>query len=174
MGQRHARETEHKEREALRHDALVLASAMAGAEASAQSMATPPHSLREEPSYFETLGSQQSFEPEQPSNPHSKSPIITPPSKIYQKPSVLKEKERSASSGVPHVYHDYSQVPDVLDFARKKTGGVTQPFPEKLHEMLNAVEGTEDNHIVSWLPHGRAFIVHKPREFTEQIMPRQV
>jgi hypothetical protein len=71
--------------------------------------------------------------------------------------------------GVPHVYHDFSNVPDAVGVVRKKTGGVTQPFPEKLHTML---ENVEDTSIVSWLPHGRAFLVRKPSEFTSQIMPR--
>ncbi len=71
--------------------------------------------------------------------------------------------------GVPHVYHDYSNIPDVVGVVRKKTGGVTQPFPEKLHEMLN---NDDDPSIVSWLPHGRAFLVRKPSEFTSQIMPK--
>jgi hypothetical protein len=34
--------------------------------------------------------------------------------------------------GIPHVYRDFSNVPDVAGFVRKKTGGVTQPFPEKV------------------------------------------
>ena len=64
---------------------------------------------------------------------------------------------------VPHVYHDYGQVPDAQEFSRKKTGGVTQPFPEKLMDMLNR---ESEGHIVEWLPHGRAFIVRKPDDFT--------
>ena len=71
--------------------------------------------------------------------------------------------------GVPHVYHDYSNVPDVVGVVRKKTGGVTQPFPEKLHTML---DNDDDPSIVSWLSHGRAFLVRKPATFTEQIMPK--
>jgi hypothetical protein len=75
--------------------------------------------------------------------------------------------------GVPHIYHDYSQVPDVIGYVRKKTGGVTQPFPEKLHEMLNAMDqDRESRQVVSWLPHGRAFLVHRPKEFTHDVMPR--
>jgi hypothetical protein len=75
--------------------------------------------------------------------------------------------------GVPHVYHDYSQIPyDDGGYIRKKTGGVTQPFPEKLQEMLAAVEGTGEKNIVSWLPHGRAFLVRKPKEFTDVIVPK--
>ena len=71
--------------------------------------------------------------------------------------------------GVPHIYHDHSNVPDIVGVVRKKTGGVTKPFPEKLHEML---DNDDDPSIVSWLPHGRAFLVRKSAEFTAQIMPK--
>ncbi len=71
--------------------------------------------------------------------------------------------------GVPHIYRDFTNVPDTSGYVRKKTGGVTQPFPEKLHEMLDQVD---EPNMVGWLPHGRAFIVRKPKEFTAQIMPK--
>ena len=85
--------------------------------------------------------------------------------------SITDEKQSllSPKKGVPHVYHDYSNVPDVVGVVRKKTGGVTQPFPEKLHTMLN---NDDDPSIVGWLPHGRAFLVRKPSEFTNTIMPK--
>lgn len=70
-----------------------------------------------------------------------------------------------------HVYHDYANVNDSLGFVRKKTGGVTQPFPEKLMEMLSK-EGVDNPAVVGWLPHGRAFIVRKPKQFTQDIMPK--
>jgi hypothetical protein len=88
---------------------------------------------------------------------------------IKMPPSTIK----NPVTGVPHVYHDYSQSSyDETTFIRKKTGGVSQPFPEKLHEMLSTVDGTHEMNIVSWLPHGRAFIVRKPKEFTDVIMPK--
>lgn len=72
---------------------------------------------------------------------------------------------------IPHIYFDYSVVPDTVGYVRKKTGGVTKPFPEKLHEMLES-ESADASPIVSWLPHGRAFIVRKPKQFTTQTMPK--
>ena len=94
----------------------------------------------------------------------------------------LKSSLNHHATGVPHVYHDYisqglwNEVDDENDttFIRKKTGGVSQPFPEKLHEMLTTVEQTNEKDIVTWLPHGRAFIVRKPKEFTDYIMPKYV
>mmetsp|Transcript_14664 Transcript_14664/g.19140 ORF Transcript_14664/g.19140 Transcript_14664/m.19140 type:complete len:487 (-) Transcript_14664:371-1831(-) len=72
---------------------------------------------------------------------------------------------------IPHVYHDYAQIPD-RKYVRRKMGGVSQPFPEKLMVMLNKEGEAGHGDIVEWLPHGRAFIVRKPREFTEVIMPK--
>ena len=75
----------------------------------------------------------------------------------------------AAKRGVPHVYRDYTNVPDSGGYIRRKTGGVTQPFPDKLHEMLSHVQESDT---VAWLPHGRAFIVRKPKDFTTRIMPQ--
>ena len=117
------------------------------------------------------------------------SPMVTPPPRDRKdslksvEESVLSydSKPRASMStdspgkqgGVPHIYHDYSRMPDVSGYVRKKTGGVTQPFPEKLHEMLSSVDLDEsERSIVSWLPHGRAFIVRIPKQFTATIMPK--
>jgi HSF-type DNA-binding len=86
------------------------------------------------------------------------------------------QQQQQQHRGVPHVYHDFANIPDSVGYVRKKTGGVTQPFPEKLHELLEK-ESTPDFHqnvqaIVGWLPHGRAFLVRKPKEFTRDIMPK--
>ncbi len=76
---------------------------------------------------------------------------------------------KTKSKPQPHIYHDYATIPDSSNYVRKKTGGVTTPFPEKLMEMLDA-ESVANPAIVSWLPHGRAFIVRKPKLFTSEIM----
>lgn len=55
---------------------------------------------------------------------------------------------------------------------RGPRGGVVVPFPVKLYTMLKGVEQEGMEHVVSWLPHGRCFMVHKPKEFVEDIMPR--
>jgi hypothetical protein len=84
--------------------------------------------------------------------------------------------EKRQQRGIPHIYHDYSSMSGPGQaYLKKKTGGVTQPFPEKLHEMLSQ-ESNDDPAValVSWLPHGRAFIVRRPKEFTTEIMPKYV
>jgi hypothetical protein len=105
-------------------------------------------------------------------------PLVTPPIQPQQNPPNLSPQQNpppiSPQSerkrrGIPHAYHDYGHVPDSSSFVRKKTGGVTQPFPDKLHEMLSKDDASD---IVGWLPHGRAFLVRKPKAFTAQVMPK--
>ena len=56
--------------------------------------------------------------------------------------------------------------------AKRTRGGVTEPFPEKLHRMLEEVEAEGKTDIVSFFSHGRAFAVHDMERFVEEIMPR--
>jgi hypothetical protein len=58
---------------------------------------------------------------------------------------------------------------DELDKSIAK-GGVTTPFPWKLHDMLDNMDKEGKHSVVTWQPHGRAFMVHKPKEFVDQIM----
>ena len=45
------------------------------------------------------------------------------------------------------------------------------PFPWKLHKLLEDTKGRNTTDIVSWLPDGVSFKVHKPKAFTEKVMP---
>jgi hypothetical protein len=52
-------------------------------------------------------------------------------------------------------------------------GGVTMPFPFKLHELLERANHDEAlAQILSWQPHGRSFVVHKPSLFVDHVMPQ--
>ena len=57
---------------------------------------------------------------------------------------------------------------------RGPRGGVVVPFPVKLYNMLEGVEQEGLEHVVSWQVHGRCFIVHRSKEFVEDVMPRYV
>jgi hypothetical protein len=50
-------------------------------------------------------------------------------------------------------------------------GGVPVPFPWRLHDMLDAMEQQGKNDVVTWQPHGLAFLVKDPKAFVEQVMP---
>ena len=59
--------------------------------------------------------------------------------------------------------------------AEKTTGrkGRTGTFPQKLHQMLSDLEKEEGGTgIACFLPHGRAFAIHKPKEFVNSVMPK--
>ena len=46
------------------------------------------------------------------------------------------------------------------------------PFPWKVYEMLENVDKEGLSNIVSWLPHGKSFRVHKEKEFVSDVMPK--
>jgi len=45
-------------------------------------------------------------------------------------------------------------------------------FPFKLHSILEHAQKNCNSSIISWLPSGKAFKIHKPKEFAEIIMPQ--
>lgn len=82
-------------------------------------------------------------------------------------------KQNKSRHQVKHEYHDHA-LDDVESLISTKErrgprGGVTTPFPVKLHNLL------EDNlhaDIISWQPHGRCFILRNPKEFLAEVMPK--
>ncbi|KAG7348075.1 HSF-type DNA-binding protein [Nitzschia inconspicua] len=93
-----------------------------------------------------------------------------------QKPGLTaKNQERHF---VQHHYHDHSMDPEGHDYTSddashsRRRGGVAVSFPNKLHSVLEQVEMDGFAHVISWQPHGRCFCIHKPKEFTNVVMPR--
>lgn len=85
---------------------------------------------------------------------------------------------------VVHTYRDYSQevetkfeasrhMSDTITADTASKGGcrAEENFPIKLHYMLLELQRDGLDHIVSWQPHGRCFVVHKQKEFVEHILP---
>jgi HSF-type DNA-binding len=78
---------------------------------------------------------------------------------------------------VVHNYHDHATDLSLEfdlqeELAMKRKGGVAIPFPLKLHEMLDQIEADGLSHVISWQAHGRAFMVHDPKEFVSHVMPK--
>ncbi|GKY94327.1 hypothetical protein MPSEU_000398500 [Mayamaea pseudoterrestris] len=83
---------------------------------------------------------------------------------------------------VDHTYidhlHDAPDIPSTIsltdiaakNMAKGPRGGVSVAFPLKLHQMLTTVAEEGLDHIVSWQPHGRCFLVHNKKRFVEEIM----
>jgi hypothetical protein len=78
---------------------------------------------------------------------------------------------------VVHNYHDHALDPDENDVIHeedngaRRRGGVALSFPSKLHSILDQVEADGLGHVISWQPHGRCFVIHKPKEFSDHVMP---
>lgn len=76
---------------------------------------------------------------------------------------------------VVHNYHDHSNDQDENDVeeeTHRRRGGVSIAFPLKLHAVLDQVEADGLGHVISWQAHGRCFVVHKPKEFVDHVMPK--
>lgn len=87
---------------------------------------------------------------------------------------ILKPQQKHC---VQHNYHDHALDNDATFKAQRSNvskGGVTVPFPVKLHDMLEHIEMNEPQltSVVSWQPHGRCFLVHKPKLFADQVLAR--
>lgn len=90
--------------------------------------------------------------------------------------SVNKKQAPAPSSGkVEHDYHDFSHEEDPAALSEEQASAVDsrgeQNFPVKLHYMLAELEGDGLDHIVSWSPHGRCFVVHRQKDFVERVLP---
>jgi hypothetical protein len=60
-----------------------------------------------------------------------------------------------------------------LPTERSGRKGRTGTFPQKLHQMLSDLQNEEGGiEIASFLHHGRAFAIHKPKEFVKKVMPK--
>ncbi|CAB9526848.1 stress transcription factor A [Seminavis robusta] len=91
-------------------------------------------------------------------------------------------RRKSKRTYVKHNYDDHYFDP-IIDPIEEETerdessrrgprGGVVEPFPERLYKMLRDAEPDKFENVVSWQPHGRCFIVHDPKAFVEEIMPK--
>jgi len=96
------------------------------------------------------------------------SPPITNPSPTPLQPPPTPENPQPN----PKLYYDQSRLNDPIPDSRRNRGGVTEPFPEKLHSMLTYAITAHLTDIISFFPHGRAFGIHKPKRFSDEIMPR--
>jgi hypothetical protein len=74
---------------------------------------------------------------------------------------------------IQHNYPDHSDESDNLDSSPKQEPelGLLVQFPRKLHELLETIEADGLADVISWQPHGRAFLIHKTVKFSVMVMP---
>jgi hypothetical protein len=88
-----------------------------------------------------------------------------------QKKIMMKQKTGTPiTSG--KVYQDYAHVTEhEMKASASSSSKKDSKFPEKLHYVLSEMEKDGLQHIASWQPHGRCFVVHDQELFTEKILP---
>jgi hypothetical protein len=101
--------------------------------------------------------------------------LLTKPKRRRKPQKPGKTAKQNDRHFVVHNYHDHAndeddEVESPSECGRRR-GGVTISFPAKLHSVLDQVEQDGLANVVSWQPHGRCFVIHKPQEFTDHIMP---
>jgi hypothetical protein len=91
----------------------------------------------------------------------------------------LEEKTLEALGGNLRTMNDsYIDVSDVSrrdtgdSVLRRTRGGVSEPFPEKVHRMLKDVEENGPPGVASFFSHGRAFGIHDIDRFVSEVMPK--
>ena len=60
----------------------------------------------------------------------------------------------------------------VSNSSHESNAKTSKHFPLRLHDMLTDAKDMAFEDIVSWQPHGRCFVVHRPKEFVEEVMPQ--
>jgi len=97
-----------------------------------------------------------------------------PPKVVISTENVNIETIKQIGSNIRTQCDEYIDVADVpLDpasneEARRTRGGVTAPFPERLHRVLNAADYAD---ICGFLSHGRAFKIRDIPAFVHRVLP---
>jgi len=99
--------------------------------------------------------------------------VVTPGSELDSESTLAALGNSMRKKSSPYIDASAMADPPEFELARRRTrGGVTEPYPEKLHRMLLEIENDGNGHIISFFPHGRAFGIHDTDKFEEEIMPK--
>jgi HSF-type DNA-binding len=98
-------------------------------------------------------------------------PQIQPPTSYLQQPSGT-----TAALGTPAMTTTTVPLPNVVmdddsnqNHKENLSNGSKEIFPERLMALLNDSSLSE---IITWLPHGRSFVIIRPDVFTEHVLPK--
>ena len=94
---------------------------------------------------------------------------------------VKQDSEGNAKESSPASSEDEEEEMDDDEYFKSQAGEpgseggypvAREAFPIKLYRILYEAEQNKQDDIISFFPHGRAFAVHKSKEFTRDIMPK--
>lgn len=127
---------------------------------------------------------------QQPNHQPSSAAAASPPTDFHKMPTVTSldlqnENKNTTNRGAletigtlrkknsPYFDASFLADPDAAVLANRRTrGGVTEPFPEKLHRLIRDAEANGESDVISFFSHGRAFAIHHEERFCREIMPR--
>lgn len=101
---------------------------------------------------------------------------IKKPNSVACKQQVLGSRIPTKTPVIPYKDRANAIIENLTDSDKKVTrlyeenAVIGGPFPVKLQIILKVTEILGQQHIISWLPHGRSFMIHRPCEFEEKIM----
>ena len=87
------------------------------------------------------------------------------------------EQQQQQDNRMDHEYKDYAVEAALLE-SQQRPGqpddapASHDPFPVVLHWMLEKLEEEGLSNIVSWAPHGRAFVVHDRELFVQLVLTK--
>jgi HSF-type DNA-binding len=106
-----------------------------------------------------------------PHIPHFNSSEVTLSSFFDMLSDAKHEDNETKVCPTPFRYVDYAEQDDACSLHKVRLYGMKMPFPARLHAVLFKIEEDDLSSVVSWQPHGRCFLIHKPKEFCSVIMP---
>ena len=90
-----------------------------------------------------------------------------------QAPQITKRSKADDTGQISYFDASSLEDPDEETLAKRRTrGGVTEPFPERMHRLLQDCEDNGETEVISFLPHGRAFMIYHVERFCREVMPR--
>lgn len=100
--------------------------------------------------------------------PSIASMMLAAPGLAFPTPSAIPQQTQQvpASTDPSSSYRDYSRSSSEIDVVSSTKD---DSFPMKLHKILSDPEYAE---YISFLPHGRAFRIIKPKAFEEKVIPK--
>jgi hypothetical protein len=79
------------------------------------------------------------------------------------------EDQRNEKPSSDRLFRDYASANE--QDLKATSSKADACFPERLHYMLSDMEKDGLQHIASWQPHGRCFVVRDQTLFTENVLP---
>ena len=90
------------------------------------------------------------------------------PARLPEEQAILIQQVPKMKGIMNHTYRDYSQIPPSPHYVPPAAID-DMSFSQKIHHLLS--NPAQHERTISWMPHGRAFKVHRPLDFERDLCP---